>query len=224
MESVSTRKSKFTILEEKPDLPSLVILRRVREAQRAMVKLEEQDSRVFVSIAKNGKGIGPRLEELQTGSYGKQRVEEHFCGAYKLYRGDGTHMAHCDTPVRGFIEGFARRSKIDVNLIVAPGFERLSPDLEIAIFRIVQERLTNVHHHSGSRKSELRLARRHGSIHLEVSDEGKGICVSRIVAKEKLLTRRLPQAKRMGPFARSRRVQPVRNDHRPVSLKGFLST
>jgi signal transduction histidine kinase len=121
--------------------------------------MEEQGSRVFVSIAKNGKGIGPRLEELQTGSYGigiigvKESVEEHFLGAYKLYRADGTHMAHCDTPVRGFIEGFARRSKIDVNLIVAPGLERLSPDLEIAIFRIVQECLTNVHHHSGSRKS-----------------------------------------------------------------------
>jgi PAS domain S-box-containing protein len=80
-----------------------------------------------------------------------------------------------ESAIRGFIEGFAKRSKIDVNLIVAPGFERLSPDLEIAIFRVIQECLTNVHRHSGSRKAEVRLARRHGCIHLEVSDEGKGI-------------------------------------------------
>ena len=80
-----------------------------------------------------------------------------------------------ESAIRGFIEGFAKRSKIDVNLVVAPGFERLSPDQEIAIFRVVQECLTNVHRHSGSRKAEVRLARRHGCIHLEVSDEGKGI-------------------------------------------------
>jgi PAS domain S-box-containing protein len=80
-----------------------------------------------------------------------------------------------ESAIRGFIEGFAKRSKIDVNLVVAPGFERLSPDQEIAIFRVVQESLTNVHRHSGSRKAEVRLARRHGCIHLEVSDEGKGI-------------------------------------------------
>ena len=52
------------------------------EAQRAKVKLVEQDGRVFVCIADNGKGIARHLEELQTGSYGigiagiKQRVEE----------------------------------------------------------------------------------------------------------------------------------------------------
>jgi signal transduction histidine kinase len=80
-----------------------------------------------------------------------------------------------ESAIRGFIEGFAQRSKIDVNLVVKPGFERLSPDLEITIFRVVQECLTNVHRHSGSRKAEVRLARRHGCIHLEVSDEGKGI-------------------------------------------------
>jgi PAS domain S-box-containing protein len=80
-----------------------------------------------------------------------------------------------ESAIRGFIEGFSQRSKIGVNLIVTTGFERLSPDLEIAIFRVVQECLTNVHRHSGSRKAEVRLARRHGCIHLEVSDEGKGI-------------------------------------------------
>jgi PAS domain S-box-containing protein len=80
-----------------------------------------------------------------------------------------------ESAIRGFIEGFAKRSKIEVNLIVKPGFQRLSPDQEIAIFRVIQECLTNVHRHSGSRKAEIRLARRHGCIYLEVSDEGKGI-------------------------------------------------
>jgi signal transduction histidine kinase len=59
--------------------------------------------------------------------------------------------------------------------MISPGFDRLSPDLEIAIFRVVQECLTNVHRHSGSQKAEVRLARKHGCVHLEISDEGKGI-------------------------------------------------
>jgi signal transduction histidine kinase len=80
-----------------------------------------------------------------------------------------------ESAIRAFIEGFGQRSKIAVNLVVKPGFERLSPDLEITIFRVIQECLINVHRHSGSRKAEIRLARRHGCIHLEVSDEGKGI-------------------------------------------------
>jgi signal transduction histidine kinase len=80
-----------------------------------------------------------------------------------------------ESAIRGFIEGFAKRSKIDVKLMISPGVDRLSPDLEIAIFRVVQECLTNVHRHSESQKAEIRLARKHGCIHLEVSDEGKGI-------------------------------------------------
>jgi signal transduction histidine kinase len=67
----------FKIVQE-----SLTNVFRHAEAQRAKVKLEEQDGRVFVCIADNGKGIARHLEELQTGSYGigiigiKQRVEE----------------------------------------------------------------------------------------------------------------------------------------------------
>jgi signal transduction histidine kinase len=77
--------------------------------------------------------------------------------------------------IRGFIEGFRQRSKIKVNLIIDPGFKRLSPELEIAIFRVIQESLTNVHRHSGSQTALVRLARKHGCAHVEVSDEGRGL-------------------------------------------------
>jgi PAS domain S-box-containing protein len=77
--------------------------------------------------------------------------------------------------IREFIEGFAQRSNIDVNFVVSPDFGRLSQDCELAIFRIVQECLTNIHRHSGSKTAKIQLARKDGRVHCEVSDQGKGI-------------------------------------------------
>ena len=54
-------------------------------------------------------------------------------------------------------------------------FDRLPRDLETAIFRVVQECLTNVHRHSGSPVAKIRLGRSAGDVQLEVRDKGKGI-------------------------------------------------
>jgi signal transduction histidine kinase len=54
-------------------------------------------------------------------------------------------------------------------------FERLSPEMETAIFPIVQECLTNVHRNSGSKEASIRLARENGCVVLEVADVGRGL-------------------------------------------------
>jgi signal transduction histidine kinase len=76
--------------------------------------------------------------------------------------------------IRWFVKGFAERSKIEVYLVIAPGFGRLADDLELAIFRILQESLSNIHRHSGSKAAKIWLHQTVGYAHLEVSDEGKG--------------------------------------------------
>jgi len=55
----------------------------------------------------------------------------------------------------------------------------LPPSFEIAIFRIIQESLTNVHRHSGSPSAEVRLVRANGEVRLEVQDRGKGMPVEK---------------------------------------------
>jgi PAS domain S-box-containing protein len=77
--------------------------------------------------------------------------------------------------LRDFITGFAQRSKIEVSFIVSPAFERLSQDYEIAIFRVVQECLTNIHRHSGSKTAKIQLLRKDGRVRCEVSDQGRGM-------------------------------------------------
>jgi len=74
-----------------------------------------------------------------------------------------------------YVEGLAQRShmKIDLNLSTTLG--RLSPDLEIAIFRIVQESLINVHRHSGSPSANIHIGIERNQVLVTVQDCGKGI-------------------------------------------------
>ena len=77
--------------------------------------------------------------------------------------------------LRLFLEGFEERSKIKVNLDITETFERLPSELETAIFRIVQECLTNIHRHSGSRVAAIRVTRDGNEVKVEVRDQGKGM-------------------------------------------------
>ncbi|HLV95313.1 MAG TPA: sensor histidine kinase [Candidatus Acidoferrales bacterium] len=77
--------------------------------------------------------------------------------------------------IRWFVDGFVERSNIRVSVEIPAEMERFSPDLETAIFRVVQECLTNIHRHSGSATASIRLDRSPDGITLEVADQGKGI-------------------------------------------------
>jgi signal transduction histidine kinase len=74
-----------------------------------------------------------------------------------------------------YVDGFAQRSKIEVALDLPEDFPRFSPELETAIFRVVQECLTNIHRHSGSSVAKIQLRHPDGQVLVEVADKGKGI-------------------------------------------------
>ena len=74
-----------------------------------------------------------------------------------------------------YIDGFSERSKINVTLELPTDFGRLPRNLEITLFRVVQECLTNIHRHSGSSTAAVRVARSENEVRLEVRDAGKGI-------------------------------------------------
>ena len=76
---------------------------------------------------------------------------------------------------RWYVEGFGKRCGIAATLEISDWHERLSTEIETALFRILQEALTNVHRHSGSQSVEVRLTRSASSAVLSVQDHGKGI-------------------------------------------------
>jgi signal transduction histidine kinase len=53
--------------------------------------------------------------------------------------------------------------------------------MELVMFRLVQEGLTNIHRHSESKTASIYLARNSESVSLEISDEGKGISPEKLV-------------------------------------------
>ncbi len=79
-----------------------------------------------------------------------------------------------------YIEGFAKRSRITVTSEFASG-QRLPMNIEIALFRVLQESLTNVHRHSGASKVTVSFQRNPETAILEIRDFGRGIDADRLV-------------------------------------------
>ena len=74
-----------------------------------------------------------------------------------------------------YIEGFAKRTGIDVGLVAPQEIGDLPKETEVDLFRIVQESLANVHRHSGSSTATVRLDRWNGQVALEIIDQGHGM-------------------------------------------------
>jgi len=84
-------------------------------------------------------------------------------------------MLGLDSALRGYVEGFSERSKIKVDLEIPADLGRLPGDTELAVFRVVQECLTNIHRHSESATAAIRIAQEGGRLVVQVQDRGKGI-------------------------------------------------
>lgn len=82
--------------------------------------------------------------------------------------------------VQWYVEGFAQRSGIKVTLDLPAQPSRLHRDLEIVLFRAVQEALTNVHRHSGGSEVDIQLRTDANHVRLQISDNGRGIPEERL--------------------------------------------
>jgi PAS domain S-box-containing protein len=80
--------------------------------------------------------------------------------------------------VSWYLDGFTKRSGIRTTFEVSSALGRLAPDVELAIFRVLQESLTNVHRHSGSPTADVRLLLDDDNFILRVSDQGTGVDVN----------------------------------------------
>jgi signal transduction histidine kinase len=78
-----------------------------------------------------------------------------------------------------YVEGFARRSRVAVELHFTP-LDRMPANVELVLFRVLQETLTNIHRHSGSSRAVVRLDFDGKQVTLEVRDFGHGIPSDRL--------------------------------------------
>jgi len=83
--------------------------------------------------------------------------------------------AGLSSAIRWYGDGFAKRSGIKVEIDVPEDLQRLPSEMETAVFRVVQECLTNIHRHSGSPVARIRVRLHDDRVAVEVEDKGKGI-------------------------------------------------
>jgi signal transduction histidine kinase len=155
----------------------------LQDAERRKVARELHDSigQYFVSLGMN-------LELLKNPAIGVERRKELLAQSIEMVREGSaetrtlSYLLHPPlldeaglvSAARWYVDGFAERSKIRLNLEVDPKLGRLSPEVELVLFRVLQECLTNIHRHSGASQAEIRI-RREGTVTLSVEDSGKGI-------------------------------------------------
>jgi len=161
-------------------------LLQAQDAERRRIARELHDSvgQLLAAISMNISTVATEKEKLSPQA--EQCVEENQKLVAQILTEIRTlsHLLHpplldeigLESAIRWFADGFTQRSKIDVSLDIPPsGLARLTEDLEIAIFRIVQESLTNIHRHSGSPTARIRLAQEDGHVHCKISDDGAGM-------------------------------------------------
>jgi signal transduction histidine kinase len=81
-----------------------------------------------------------------------------------------------------YVEGFSERSKIVAKLDIPAEFAGLSKEMELSIFRVVQECLTNIHRHAGSPTAGIRIIQDGACLRVEIEDAGKGIPLEKVSA------------------------------------------
>jgi len=128
--------------------------------------LDAESRRILAECSALGKQVG---EEIRTLSY--------------LLHPSLLDELGLSSAVKWFVEGYERRTGIRVKLEMAPDLVRLAPDVEVTLFRVIQESLTNVHRYSGSTEAYLRLKVTSNKIELQIGDFGKGLHPDMINAK-----------------------------------------
>lgn len=91
-------------------------------------------------------------------------------------------VAGLASAIRWYVDGFSERSKIKVDVEIPEELRRLSDEMEITIFRLVQECLTNIHRHSGSDTAIIAIREEDHTVVVEVKDAGKGIPPNKQIA------------------------------------------
>lgn len=174
----SLEESRQKIEESERSLRELSLhLLRTQDEERRRIGREIHDSLgQYLSVLKMKlDSIAPQTDELvQCGELVAECVREVRTISYLLYPPMLEEMG-LGMAVPWYLEGFSKRSGIETKFSIPEDFDRMPRDVELVLFRVLQESLTNVQRHSGSKSAEIAIVAEGDSVILEVSDHGKGL-------------------------------------------------
>jgi PAS domain S-box-containing protein len=165
------------------DLSAQLMLMRDLEARRLARELHDSVGQLLVAISLNIAIVESQCSKLD--EHGTKALTETKNFVEEINREIRTmsHLLHpplldeagIASALNWYIEGFSARSNIKVEIDIPSDFGRLSAEKETAIFRMVQECLTNIHRHSESKTASIRIRNQAAQIVIMVQDSGKGI-------------------------------------------------
>lgn len=160
---------------------------RLQDAERRKVARDLHDG-IGQYFAASKMGVEGVLEGESLSTAQRKALEE-ACSLLEQGMAEARTLSHLLHPplldevgfrpaAEWYVNGFAQRSKIKVKLIAPETLDNISKDVELVLFRVLQEALTNIHRHSGSTTAEVRIMAFADRISMEIEDWGKGISLS----------------------------------------------
>ena len=169
-------------------LNAQITLLRDHERRRIARELHDSVGQLIAALAINNSVLQSEAKSLAADP--AKRVVENAALIEEIRKEIRTisHLLHpplldeagLASALRCYVEGFAERSKIDARLDLPTPFERLPADVELTIFRVIQECLTNIHRHSGSSTASIRIILQGAALIAEIEDKGKGIAPEKL--------------------------------------------
>jgi len=137
-----------------------------------LVALATTLSQIHASIPSSGRKLRKLASQCQ--ALADQCIRDVRTLSYLLHP-PMLDEAGLEDAIRHYSGGFTERTGIELELEISPRLGRMKSHVELALFRVVQESLTNIQRHSGSPKATIRIERGPGKFTLEISDKGSGI-------------------------------------------------
>jgi signal transduction histidine kinase len=166
------------------DLSARILHVQDDERRRVARELHDSIGQVFAALKMNLEMAEQSAERGELAQCRELLLESHsvlelgLSGARTL-----SHLLHpplldevgFTAAARWLVEGFSQRSNIQVKLDIPESLPRMSTDVELTLFRILQEGLTNVHKHSDSRFVEIKVKAEKEQASMSLRDFGKGM-------------------------------------------------
>jgi signal transduction histidine kinase len=164
-------------------------LQQIRDEERRQIARELHDSvgQLLTALSMNIAVVQSQVGHLDPAAV--RAVSENASLIQQLSQETRTisHLLHpplldvagLASAVRWYVDGFSERSKIKIDVDIPEEFRRLPDEMEIAIFRMVQECLTNIHRHSGATAAAIRMHEEDSRVLVKVEDNGNGISLEK---------------------------------------------
>jgi PAS domain S-box-containing protein len=179
------------ILQQAEQLRELTArMMQTQDAERRHIARELHDSAgqtlaaLGMNVARLAEDVKHNPDQLAKDIEGVQDLIQHLTQEIRttsyLLHPPLLDEAGLSSALQYYVQGLSERSGLSIDLDISEHFERLSPEMELVVFRFVQECLTNTVRHSGSKTARISVGRRGENIYVEVQDHGKGMSGERL--------------------------------------------